>query len=78
MTAPTDSDLKLAVPPRARRKKNPTSMLRDALSILLSVLIPPVGVYLHRGMGSAFWTNLGLTLAGWLPGLAHAIWLRTH
>jgi uncharacterized membrane protein YqaE (UPF0057 family) len=65
-------------PARPRRKKTDPGMLRDALSILLSVLIPPAGVYLHRGMGSQFWINLGLTLAGYFPGLAHAIWLRTY
>ena len=47
----------------------------DILRIILSVLIPPVGVFLQVGIGFHFWLNIVLTLLGYVPGLVHAIWI---
>lgn len=47
----------------------------DLLRILLSVLIPPLGVFLQVGLGGQFWLNVLLTLLGYIPGLVHAIWI---
>ena len=47
----------------------------DLLRVLLSVLLPPVGVFLQEGIGTQFWINILLTLLGYLPGLVHAIWI---
>jgi uncharacterized membrane protein YqaE (UPF0057 family) len=47
----------------------------DVLRIILSVLIPPVGVFLQVGLGLHFWLNILLTLLGYFPGLIHAIWV---
>lgn len=47
----------------------------DLLRILLSVLIPPLGVFLQEGIGKHFWLNILLTLLGYIPGLVHAIWI---
>ena len=47
----------------------------DILRILLSILLPPVGVFLQVGIGLHFWLNILLTLAGYFPGLIHAIWV---
>lgn len=47
----------------------------DAIRIILSVLIPPLGVFLQVGIGIDFWINIVLTLFGYIPGLIHAIWV---
>ena len=47
----------------------------DILRIILSVIIPPVGVFLQVGIGLHFWLNILLTILGYVPGLIHAIWI---
>jgi len=47
----------------------------DIIRIILSVLIPPLGVFLQVGIGADFWINILLTLLGYIPGLVHAIWV---
>lgn len=47
----------------------------DILRIVLSVILPPVGVFLQVGFGLHFWLNILLTLLGYFPGLIHAIWI---
>lgn len=47
----------------------------DFLRILLSILLPPVGVFLQVGIGLHFWLNILLTLLGYIPGLVHAVWI---
>ena len=42
------------------------------LSIILAILLPPLGVALQYGISGKFWINLLLTLIGWLPGVIHA------
>ena len=45
------------------------------LQIIAAVLLPPLGVFLARGLGSDFWINCLLTLLGYLPGVIHALWV---
>ncbi len=47
----------------------------DVIRVLISVVIPPVGVFLEVGFGMHFWINILLTLLGYIPGLIHAIWI---
>jgi len=47
----------------------------DVLRILLSILLPPLGVFLQVGIGLHFWLNIVLTLLGYVPGLVHAVWI---
>ena len=47
----------------------------DLLRIILSVLIPPLGVFLQVGLGGHFWLNVLLTLLGYFPGVIHAVWV---
>ena len=47
----------------------------DLLRIILSILLPPLGVFLQVGIGLHFWLNIVLTLLGYVPGLVHAIWI---
>ena len=47
----------------------------DTIRIILSVLLPPLGVFLRVGLGAQFWLNVLLTILGYIPGLVHAIWI---
>ena len=47
----------------------------DLIRILLSVLVPPLSVFLQVVIGGAFWLNILLTLLGYLPGIIHAVWV---
>lgn len=49
--------------------------IMDCLRVALSIIIPPVGVFLKVGLGGHFWLNILLTLLGYIPGLVHAIWI---
>ena len=44
------------------------------LMIVLAVLLPPLAVFLHSGLGTQFWLNLVLTIVGfWIIGIVHAM-----
>lgn len=47
----------------------------DGCRVILSIIIPPLGVFLKVGFGLQFWINILLTLLGYIPGLVHAIWI---
>ena len=49
--------------------------MMDVIRILLSILIPPLGVFLQVGIGLQFWINIILTLLGYIPGVIHAIYI---
>jgi len=42
--------------------------------IAAAVLLPPLGVYLARGPGRDFLIGCVLTVLGYLPGMAFALW----
>ncbi len=47
----------------------------NLVRVLLSVLLPPLGVFLKVGLGGQFWLNILLTILGYLPGVVHAVWI---
>ena len=47
----------------------------DLVRIILSVLLPPLGVFLQVGIGPKFWIKILLTLLGYIPGIIHAFWI---
>ena len=47
----------------------------DYIRVLLSILLPPLGVFFQVGLGGQFWLNILLTLLGYLPGVIHAVWI---
>ena len=47
----------------------------DLIRLILSILIPPLGVYLQVGLTGQFWLNVLLTILGYVPGLIHAVWI---
>ena len=48
------------------------------LSIILSILLPPLAVFLKHGLGSQFLISLLLTLVGWLPGDISAFYVHSQ
>ncbi|MEQ3654230.1 MAG: YqaE/Pmp3 family membrane protein [Dokdonia sp.] len=45
------------------------------LTIILNILLPPLGVALAKGAGKDLLINILLTLLGWLPGVIHAFYV---
>ncbi len=41
--------------------------------IVITIILPPLGVLLGKGFGWAFIINILLTLLGYIPGLIHAL-----
>ncbi|MBU9858332.1 YqaE/Pmp3 family membrane protein [Rahnella bonaserana] len=46
--------------------------------VLITILVPPLGVLIGNGFGGAFLLNIVLTLCGYLPGLIHGFWVQTR
>lgn len=38
-----------------------------------AILLPPLGIFIQRGITPAFWIGVVLTLIGWLPGVIFAL-----
>ncbi|GAA6053139.1 hypothetical protein JCM3770_002873 [Rhodotorula araucariae] len=47
----------------------------QVLVVLTAIFFPPLSVFLERGCGSDFLLNFLLSCLGFLPGLAHALWI---
>ncbi|MBU1342878.1 MAG: YqaE/Pmp3 family membrane protein [Proteobacteria bacterium] len=47
----------------------------ELVKIIISIILPPLGVFLQVGIGKHFWLNILLTLLGYIPGIVHAIWV---
>ncbi|PSR01935.1 MAG: YqaE/Pmp3 family membrane protein [Bacteroidetes bacterium QS_8_68_28] len=45
------------------------------IQILIAIFLPPLSVFLQKGLGTAFLLNVVLTLIALLPGSIHALWL---
>ncbi len=45
------------------------------LNLILAIILPPVGAFLQVGATKHFFINIILTILGFVPGLAHAVWL---
>ena len=62
---------------KAIENKNNSSGSSPAVSlvvlVLLAIFIPPLAVFLARGLGDEFWISLILTLLFWLPGMIYAL-----
>lgn len=47
----------------------------DIFRVILSILLPPLGVFFEVGIGKHFWINIVLTLFGYIPGIVHALYV---
>jgi len=48
------------------------------VKIVLAILLPPIAVFLERGISGSLLLNILLTLLGWLPGAIHALLVVTR
>ncbi|KIV92623.1 hypothetical protein PV10_03897 [Exophiala mesophila] len=46
------------------------------LIVLITILLPPVGVFLVAGCGADLFVNICLTVLGYLPGHIHAFYIE--
>ena len=49
----------------------------SVVEIILAILLPPLAVFLHDGIGTSFWINIILTLLFVIPGIIHALLVVT-
>lgn len=47
----------------------------ELIKIIITIILPPLGVFLQVGIGKHFWLNLVLTLLGYIPGIVHGVWV---
>ncbi len=45
------------------------------VQIVAAVLLPPLAVFMKRGISGAFWLSILLTLIGFVPGVLYALWV---
>ena len=45
------------------------------IRVLAAIVVPPLGVFLARGITPAFWISCLLTLLGWVPGVLFALYV---
>ncbi|AYJ86503.1 YqaE/Pmp3 family membrane protein [Sphingomonas paeninsulae] len=45
------------------------------LAVVVAIFLPPLGVFLDRGIGSSFWITCLLTLIAFVPGMVFALYL---
>ncbi|QUL38889.1 YqaE/Pmp3 family membrane protein [Erythrobacter sp. JK5] len=48
----------------------------ELLALIATILIPPLGVAMKKGLSTDFWINLILTLLFFVPGLIHAFYVN--
>ncbi len=48
----------------------------NILTLIATILLPPLGVAMKHGLGSTFLINLVLTLIFYVPGLIHGIYVN--
>jgi len=42
-------------------------------AVIAAILLPPLGVFLARGLGTQFWIDTVLTILFWVPGMIFAL-----
>ncbi len=48
----------------------------ELLTLIATILLPPLGVAMKKGLSTDFWINLILTLVFFVPGLIHAVYVN--
>ena len=67
-------------PGRARvrvryRRKMGVCFVSKLILVLLAILLPPLAVFLKKGVGSELLISIILTLIVWVPGVLYAIYI---
>lgn len=56
------------------KKQGKEPLASKAVQVIVAILLPPLGMYLHEGeINSRFWISLLLTLLFYLPGLIYTL-----
>ena len=42
-------------------------------AVVAAILLPPLGIFLARGLGPEFWIGTLLTILFWVPGIIFAL-----
>jgi|GEM_PF-5404084 uncharacterized membrane protein YqaE (UPF0057 family) len=42
-------------------------------AVIAAILLPPLGIFLARGLGPEFWIGTLLTILFWVPGILFAL-----
>lgn len=42
-------------------------------AVIAAILLPPLGIFLARGLSPEFWIGTALTVLFWLPGVIYAL-----
>jgi uncharacterized membrane protein YqaE (UPF0057 family) len=42
-------------------------------AVIAAILLPPLGIFLARGLGLEFWIGTLLTILFWVPGIVFAL-----
>jgi uncharacterized membrane protein YqaE (UPF0057 family) len=59
---------------KEQKKAAEPALENTFLLVLITILLPPLGVYLHQGeINSKFWISLLLTLLFYIPGLIYSL-----
>ncbi|MEZ7496882.1 YqaE/Pmp3 family membrane protein [Leeuwenhoekiella aequorea] len=48
------------------------------LTILITIILPPLAVAMNKGVGKDLIINIILTLLGWVPGVIHAFYVNSR
>ncbi|RAR04124.1 UPF0057-domain-containing protein [Stemphylium lycopersici] len=51
-------------------------MIKTLLLVIITIFLPPVGVFLVSGCGADFLINILLTILGFFPGHIHAFYIE--
>lgn len=59
------------------RTSRDAQLARDIFRLVLTVIFPPLGVFLKVRFTAHLLVSVLLTLFGYVPGLVHALWVLT-
>ena len=45
------------------------------LMVIISILLPPLAVFLQKGAGQDLIINIVLCIFFWVPGILHGLWI---
>jgi uncharacterized membrane protein YqaE (UPF0057 family) len=45
----------------------------SVVAVIAAILLPPLGIFLARGLGPEFWIGTLLTILFWVPGILFAL-----
>ena len=51
--------------------------MNKLILIILAIFLPPIAVFLKKGVGKDLLINILLCLLFYVPGIIHALWVTT-